>query len=327
MTTIEIHEFSTGIEFHGTLNQWWFEDFAVEEFMNSTLKEIPLGVERAIEQELLSIYSFPVNSDPNKPTKPVIIGREIKRKKQTWSILAVVTLTQDSQQTDIFLCRYFLTEGLGRLSDLLVWYNQMGKPSFNPFDTKIVGQPYLYDDTKTPAPNNSPRIQNLLTTANHHKIVVPYDLSLPPIQLNQLAEQVKKKNDLVAWAYNIQEVYKPRKFQVIYPADYSSQIVLENNFAARSHLFKDNDLLTAIFSKIIRVNQFITDLINDIYYSIFQTIKIPFICVFFYLFLGGILVGPFFTFALFFRFSLGLGWLFFVIFIFLFGFDLGKRLR
>ncbi|MFM7716114.1 MAG: hypothetical protein ACKO7A_26450 [Microcystis sp.] len=35
--------------------------------------------------------------------------------------------------------------------------------------------------------------------------------------INQLAERRKNKNKLTAWAYQIEEIYKPQTFQVIYP--------------------------------------------------------------------------------------------------------------
>jgi len=59
MSTIEIHEFSTGVKVQssqvGTQVLWWVEDYTEEDFMNCTLEPIPDVVYQAIDEELLKI--------------------------------------------------------------------------------------------------------------------------------------------------------------------------------------------------------------------------------------------------------------------------------
>ena len=83
MSTIEIHEFSTGVKVQssqvGTQVLWWVEDYTEEDFMNCTLEPIPDVVYQAIDEELLKIPCFPKSLNPQKF---VIIGREVKIKKR-----------------------------------------------------------------------------------------------------------------------------------------------------------------------------------------------------------------------------------------------------
>ncbi len=62
MSTIEIHEFSTGVKVQssqvGTQVLWWVEDYTEEDFMNCTLEPIPDVVYQAIDEELLKIPCF-----------------------------------------------------------------------------------------------------------------------------------------------------------------------------------------------------------------------------------------------------------------------------
>ncbi|MCZ8191213.1 MAG: hypothetical protein O9326_16130 [Microcystis sp. LE19-338.1B] len=55
--------------------------------MNCTLEPIPAVVYQAIDEELLKIPYFPQNLEPQEF---VIIGREVKNKKEAWSMLLLV---------------------------------------------------------------------------------------------------------------------------------------------------------------------------------------------------------------------------------------------
>ena len=108
--------------------------------MNCTLEPIPDVVYQAIDEELLKIPYFPQNLDPQEF---VIIGQEVKNKKEAWSIIAVISKGINSEREELLLYRYFIAQGLGRLTDILSWFNTNKRPSFNPFDRKYIGQTHF----------------------------------------------------------------------------------------------------------------------------------------------------------------------------------------
>ncbi|CCQ68560.1 MULTISPECIES: hypothetical protein [Crocosphaera] len=316
MTLIKIHEFSTGVIIQGTPSQWWIAEFMKErDFMNSTLDKIPYPVERAISQELLTIYDFPENTK-----SPVIIGREVRYRREAWSVLAVVTLGEDEPGNKVCLYRYFVTEGLGKITDLLSWYNRNHRPSFDPFDRKKVGQHHDYDDDKTLKHDALSKLefQNLLTTTRHQRLVVPSYIKCTPVILNQLAERIKKKKQLIAWGFNVENIFKSRTFQVLH-------------LSQSSPLNPPKDpptFLNKLLRYIITINHNITDFVNHIYLSIVTPIKVPPLLLFM-IFLGGsVLIAPTFLIAFFStQFFYGLVWGFGMIFIFFFGLEIGRRIR
>ncbi len=315
MTLIEIHEFSTGVIIQGTPYQWWIADFMKDDFMNLTLNDIPHPVYRAISQELLKIYEFPENS-----RLPVIIGREVKSKKEAWSVLAVVTLAENDRGNKIPVYRYFITEGLDRIPDILTWYNRNRKPVFAPFDKKIIGQPYYYDDVKTIRHDalTSPPFQDLLTATRQNRLVIPSDINCPPIILHQLAEKIKKKKQLIAWASNVKTILKPRTFNVLHLSP-SSQLVPTT---------KPESFWKKLINPIIIINHNVTSFINQIYHSLVDPIGVPPILLFLTFVAGSILIGPTFLIAFFStQFFYGLIWGFGIIFIFFFGLEIGRRIK
>jgi hypothetical protein len=114
MSIIEIHEFSTGVKVQSSQVLWWVEDYTEEDFMNCTLEPIPDVVYQAIDEELLKIPCFPKSLNPQKF---VIIGREVKNKKEAWSIIAVISKGINSEREELLLYRYFIAQGLGRLTE------------------------------------------------------------------------------------------------------------------------------------------------------------------------------------------------------------------
>ena len=141
MSNIEIHEFSTGINVQGTPDNWWSVGFSGG-YMNSTLTSIPKAVQQDIAADLFYLSESAVQK------KPAIIGREVKLGQEEWSVLAVITHAKDESERGISVSRYFLTEGLGKLNDLLT-YQQSNSLTFNPFDKKKVGDKVSYDTKKT----------------------------------------------------------------------------------------------------------------------------------------------------------------------------------
>ena len=141
MSIIEIHEFSTGINVQGTPDNWWSVGFSGG-YMNSTLTSIPKVVQQDIAADLFYLSEFAVQK------KPAIIGREVKLGQEEWSVLAVITHAKDESDRGISVSRYFLTECLGKLNDLLT-YQQSNGLTFNTFDKKKVGDKVSYDTNKT----------------------------------------------------------------------------------------------------------------------------------------------------------------------------------
>ena len=141
MSVIDIHEFSTGINVQGTPDNWWSVGFSGG-YMNSTLTSIPKAVHQDIAADLFYLSESAVQE------KPAIIGREVRLGQEEWSVLAVITHAKDESERGISVSRYFLTEGLGNLNDLLT-YQQFNNLTFNPFDKKRGGDKVSYDTNKT----------------------------------------------------------------------------------------------------------------------------------------------------------------------------------
>ena len=310
MSTIEIHEFSTGVKVQssqvGTQVLWWVEDYTEEDFMNCTLEPIPDVVYQAIDEELLKIPCFPKSLNPQKF---VIIGREVKNKKEAWSIIAVISKGKDRNREEVLLYRYFIAQGLGKLTDLLAWFNTNNRPTFNPFDQKDIGQPHFYDDSKT-RHNDAltlPQFKPLLEEKNPC-LVIPHDLTCTVIMINQLAERRKKKNKLTAWSYQIEEIYKPQTFQVIYPLNSDAEKHLRKKFSQR--------LMPQIFNHLLGFSR-------KFYQLMTHPIKVPLLLLVGIFFVGGTLISFPACLVLFAGFSWSILFIIGILIMFLLGFYLG----
>jgi hypothetical protein len=139
---IEIHEFSTGISFVGEPDNWKTTGFRAS-YINSTLEEIPIAVEIALRKRDFSV------SERWRGDR-CIIGSEVNLNNDSWSVIAVITIGKDNCGRILPLYRYFLSQGLGKLPDILFWYTEIAnEPVFNPFDKKEMGKPHLYDISLT----------------------------------------------------------------------------------------------------------------------------------------------------------------------------------
>ena len=306
MSIIEIHEFSTGVKVQSSQVLWWVEDYTEEDFMNCTLEPIPDVVYQAIDEELLKIPCFPKSLNPQKF---VIIGREVKNKKEAWSIIAVISKGINSEREEVLLYRYFIAQGLGKLTDLLAWFNTNNKPAFNPFDRKSIGQPHLYDNSNT-RHNDAlklPQFQALLKEKNPC-LVIPHDLTCTVIMINQLAERRKKKNKLIAWTYQIEEIYKPQTFQVIYPLNSNAENYLRKKVSQR---FKPQ-----IFNNLL-------GFLSDFYQLMTHPIKVPLLLLVGIFFVGGTLISFPACLALFVGFSWPILFIIGILIMFSLGFYLG----
>jgi hypothetical protein len=241
--------------------------------------------------------------------KFVIIGREVKNKKEAWSIIAVISKGINSEREEVLLYRYFIAQGLGKLTDLLAWFNTNNKPAFNPFDRKSIGQPHLYDNSNT-RHNDAlklPQFQALLKEKNPC-LVIPHDLTCTVIMINQLAERRKKKNKLIAWTYQIEEIYKPQTFQVIYPLNSNAENYLRKKVSQR---FKPQ-----IFNNLL-------GFLSDFYQLMTHPIKVPLLLLVGIFFVGGTLISFPACLALFVGFSWPILFIIGILIMFSLGFYLG----
>ena len=207
---IEIHEFSTGIHVQERANGWVSLGFTGQ-YMNATINPIPPVVERSIANQEFAL------TEGSSTEKPAIIGRIVGSGDDVWSVMAVVTRGQDEVGRSAAFYRYFLCQGDHNLRFILAWWEQNQKPTFNPLDfqdspflfMKESGQPHLTKEDES------------LPFAQDQAIVLPAENQHDLYTLNALAitKFNKSKNGLpVAWAFNVEALEKPERFQVIQPA-------------------------------------------------------------------------------------------------------------
>jgi hypothetical protein len=245
MANIKIHEFSTGITFQGTPNNW-VSTGHTGNYMNSTLSVIPTSVQMDISAGLFNL------AEGKSSNTPALIGREVEEGGDAWSVLAVVTRGVDDGGRKNPYYRYFLTQGLNRLPDLINWYIKVaGKPVYDPFDVKQVGHPAIYDDSHTSKMPTLSKFQDLL-----HQVVIPFDRQCTPLIIHYFSEQqAKNNNQKIAWAYNVEGLEKPEYFQVIYPASAKAQGTIQQQLN-QQHTQKQ------IVGNEYVIKQAITNLIN-----------------------------------------------------------------
>jgi hypothetical protein len=217
MTTIHIHEFSTGILVDGTggAGEWKSRGFSGE-YMNSTLATIPTPVQLAIKNREFAV------SEGASSQNPAIIGREVEYDGEAWSVIAVVTRGMDERGRGASLYRYFLCEGKEKLPDLLCWYTRNGKPTFNPSDYKQVGQFTEYDDTGTQINDYIPPELDEIWEGKTPIIITQNNLQTPypALMIHKIASKTDpaRCKELISWACNVEALEQPNRFLVIYPA-------------------------------------------------------------------------------------------------------------
>ncbi|WRH67834.1 MAG: hypothetical protein RSE13_05800 [Planktothrix sp. GU0601_MAG3] len=214
---IEIYEFSTGIEFKGVGTGWVSLGFTGE-YMNSTLDQIPGAVQRAIRNREFAVAEG-ASSD-----EPAVIGREISDNGEEWSVIAVVTKGRDDRGRSASMYRYFLCEGIGNLGNILAWIiNQRPFPVFNPDDVKKIGSKTVYTITGSdPIPL---RDEFKLLLDNPTPIIIPWQERCTLLILNEMAGQIAE-NQLISWAFKVEALEQPTRFQVIQPASEKAEQLL-----------------------------------------------------------------------------------------------------
>jgi hypothetical protein len=167
----------------------------------------------------------------------------------------------------------------------------------------------LYDNSNT-RHNDAlklPQFQALLKEKNPC-LVIPHDLTCTVIMINQLAERRKKKNKLTAWSYQIEEIYKPQTFQVIYPLNSNAENYLRKKVSQR---FKPQ-----IFNNLL-------GFLSDFYQLMTHPIKVPLLLLVGIFFVGGTLISFPACLALFVGFSWPILFIIGILIMFSLGFYLG----
>lgn len=213
--TIEIHEFSTGIRAEKTADGGWVSLGFTGQYMNMTLDKIPPAVENSIYEKEFEVTEG-ASSD-----EPAIIGRVVGSDKDAWSVVAVVTRGQDNVSRSFSVYRYFLCKGKDNIWKILNWLEHERTPTFDPFNS--IKQPHSYPES---------------TQENLKPLDIHLDYSKPTLlplkqkydfkTLNILAlRKSNTNNQPVSWAYNVEALEKPRKFQVIQPASQFAYDILD----------------------------------------------------------------------------------------------------
>jgi hypothetical protein len=240
MAIIDIHEFSTGINVEGTKDSWYSHGFTGYS-MNSTLASIPEAVRQEIAADLFELAESSIQQTP------ALIGREVKlnneQYNEQWSVLAVVNSAWDESKRWITVTRFFITEGLGKLNDLIT-YQQTNSLKFDPFDKKQLNQPNKYNTSST-------KETDILSLIFDNSLSVVNDLVASPLifssrltnknqkipikAIHQLAQEKSKLsgNKLITWAYNVEGLKKPYDFLVIYSASSQADQYLYQSFQVK----------------------------------------------------------------------------------------------
>ena len=228
-----IHEFSTGITSEGDAQKWVSKGFTGR-YMNMTMGEIPVAVERTIAN-----HGFAV-AEGSSSDQPAIIGRAIPDPDQSegWAVVAVVTRGEDEYGRSFGFHRYFLCQGKDKLWMLVAWletYRQLKEryPIFNPYKLREPGKPNRWQEPSPEAAiaNVPSRIQEKTP------LLIPYQAQLGLSAIHQLAQlKATEKQAQVSWAYDVEALEQPGRFLVIKPISARAEQILKQPVLTPSRL-------------------------------------------------------------------------------------------
>jgi hypothetical protein len=222
-TGIQIHEFSTGIRPERTADGGWVSLGFTGQYMNTTIDPIPHAIQRSIANKEFGVAEGAARD------KPAIIGRVVSGEESDWSVVALVTKGRDEKGRSASVYRYFFCEGDKGVSNvwrILGWienYQQLHAgemPTFNPFDTKGIDQPNLHTTSTPPQFNLLPETEESLLSTSA-PILIPPEAQYTLQDINRLANKKAIADDNeqpVAWAYKVEALEQPRRFQIIQAA-------------------------------------------------------------------------------------------------------------
>ncbi|BAY99818.1 hypothetical protein NIES37_38010 [Tolypothrix tenuis PCC 7101] len=232
-STIEIHEFSTGIRPQQTADGGWVSLGFTGQYMNVTIERIPEAVERSIANREFAVAEG-ASSD-----KPAIIGRVLGTGEDIWSVVAIVTRGRDEKGRSASMYRYLLSngsDGYKNLRLILAWWEDQETPlTFNPFDIRELGKPNICDVALV-----STRFRPQPQEATKINVDIPEPILLSPEQqydlqtINTLASKKYKANkngQALSWAFNVEALEKPERFQVIQAASTRAYQILQKAIA------------------------------------------------------------------------------------------------
>lgn len=212
MSSIQIHEFSTGIIPERTADGGWISCGFTGQYMNVTLNSIPYEVERSIANKEFAV------SEGAFRDRPPMIGREIVSDGGMLSVVAVVTKGKDEKGRSASLYRYFLTDAPKGLEKILAWIRSEERAGrgvvFNPFDRKDINHP-----NESYAEAQFPFLPALRSLSTPTPCIIESRQDCTPESINQLARTKAQENgEAVSWAFNVEALEQPRRFQVVYAA-------------------------------------------------------------------------------------------------------------
>ena len=222
-TEIQIHEFSTGIRPERTADGGWVSLGFTGQYMNTTIDPIPHAIQRSIANKEFGVAEGAARD------KPAIIGRVVSGDDSDWSVVALVTKGRDEKGRSASVYRYFFCEGDKGVSNvwrILGWienYQQLHAgemPTFNPFDTRGIDQPNLHTTSTPPQFNLLPETEESLLSTSA-PILIPPEAQYTLQDINRLANKKAIADDNqqpVAWAYKVEALEQPRRFQIIQAA-------------------------------------------------------------------------------------------------------------
>ncbi len=220
--TVEIHEFSTGIRPERTADGGWVSLGFTGQYMNVTLKGIPEVVERSIANREFAV------TEGASTEQPAIIGRVVGTGDNTWAVVAVVTRGRDEKGRSVSVYRYFLAQGENHLFHILAWWEDQGRPKFNPFDIKTVGQYESVDPTSFHQSKFDEEAKNLPIQTTEPILLQPQQYSLETINILAFRKfNILNKIQPVSWASDVEALEKPRSFQIIQPASTRAYEILQ----------------------------------------------------------------------------------------------------
>lgn len=212
MTSIQIHEFSTGIRPQINADGSWVSLGFTGQYMNTTINPIPPVVQRSIANKEFAVAEGAFSD------QPAVIGRVVLDSENSgWSVVAVVSRGQDEKGRSASFYRYFFCDGQNNLSNILAWmeeYEQKNghKPVFNPSETKVTGEANS-TSVSTAAPQSNIPQELLQKNTSIPIIILPTErYTLQEINFYAFT---KANNQPVAWAVNVEALEKPWSFIVI----------------------------------------------------------------------------------------------------------------
>lgn len=260
MQTIEIHEFSTGIRPEQTLDGEWVSLGFTGKYMNSTLTEIPPIVERSISNREFAV------TEGASSEQPAIIERVLTTEVETWSVVAIVTRGRDEIGRSLSVYRYFLCDNANSLWKILAWLESKGMPTFDPFDCKYIGQPNLYTESFYSTLKLSPEDENLVNTTPAPILLLPQKYAFKTVNIFAI-RKAHVNSEPISWAFNVEALEKPRRFQVIQAASQRAYEILNKaikNVVQLSPIDADEEGLKSAIRGLINSSQVKTEALQTI---------------------------------------------------------------